>query len=114
MRDVKERLLDIHEAIVRIEKYSAGGREALELDELIQTWILHHLQIIGEAIRALPPSFMNQHPEVPWSKAIGLRHILVHHYFGIDIDAVWSVVERDLPALKIQIDKILHRDSETG
>ncbi len=57
MRDYNEMLLDILEAIERIEKYAARGRETFEQDELIQIWIVHHLQIIGEAARALPDSF---------------------------------------------------------
>lgn len=52
MRDDRERLLDIVEAIERIEKYTVRGRTAFDEDELIQTWVLHHLQIIGEAVRA--------------------------------------------------------------
>ncbi len=50
MRDDRERLLDILEAIERIEKYTARGRSVFDEDELIQTWVLHHLQIIGEAV----------------------------------------------------------------
>ena len=51
MRDDRERLLDILEAIERIERYAARGREAFENDELLQTWVVHHVQIIGEAAR---------------------------------------------------------------
>jgi len=104
MRDDRERLLDILEAIERIEKYAAQGQETFERDELVQTWIVHHLQIIGEASRTLSADLKDQHPEVPWSKIIGMRNILVHDYFGIDVDVVWSVVERDLPDLKRQIE----------
>jgi uncharacterized protein with HEPN domain len=53
MRDDRERLLDILEAIERIEKYTAKGREVFEEDELIQTWVIHHLEVIGEATRSL-------------------------------------------------------------
>lgn len=60
MRDDRERLLDIQEAIERIEKYAVRGREAFERDELIQTWVLHHLQIIGEAVRALSPELTRE------------------------------------------------------
>lgn len=83
MRNDRLRLLDILEAIERIEKYAAQGREAFAQDELIQTWIVHHLQIIGEACRALPTDFRKRYPEIPWAQIIGMRHILVHHYFGI-------------------------------
>ena len=107
MRDDRERLLHIQDAIERIEKYAKKGKEAFARDELIQSWILRHLQIIGEACRALSPEFKAQHSDVPWSDIIGMRNILVHDYFGIDVEAVWSAVERDLPELKRKIDAIL-------
>lgn len=102
-----ERLLDIQEAITHIERYLTGGREAFERDELIQAWMVRHLQIIGEAARALSEPFRNQHSNIPWSRIIGMRHILVHNYFEINTAVVWSVVERDLPDFKTNIDGIL-------
>jgi uncharacterized protein with HEPN domain len=111
MRDDRERLRDIREAIERIEKYAARGREEFARDELIQIWVLYHLQIIGEAARALSAAFTQQHPEVPWPQIVGMRNILVHNYFGIDAAIVWSVVERDLPALKQNLDKLLEPTS---
>ena len=92
MRDDRERLLDIQEAIERIEKYAAQGRETFDHDELIQTWILHNLQILGEAARAISAGFKEQHPEVSWQQIAGMRNILVHDYFGIDASIVWAVV----------------------
>ncbi len=107
MRDDRERLLDIQEAIARIEKYAARGREAFEADELVQTWILHYLQIIGEAARELTTDLRARSPELPWSKIVGMRHVLVHRYFEIDADIVWSVLEDELPALKRGIEALL-------
>jgi uncharacterized protein with HEPN domain len=107
MKDDGERLSDILEAIERVEKYAARGREAFASDELIQVWVIHHLQIIGEAARALSQVLRDEHPEVPWSQIIGMRNILVHHYFGVDVAIVWSVVERELPPLKRQIESLL-------
>lgn len=103
MRDDKERLKDIIEAIERIEKHSVKGRKVFEKDELIQNWIVHHLQIIGEATRSLSSRYRDKNSDIPWPKIIGMRNILVHNYFGIDIDAVWSAVENDLPGLKEKI-----------
>jgi uncharacterized protein with HEPN domain len=103
MRDDRERLLDILEAIEKIEKYASRGRQAFDTDELIQSWILNHLRILGEAARTLSVQTRQQFPSVPWSEIIGMRHILIHHYFAIDEDIVWRVVEEFLPVLKNQI-----------
>jgi uncharacterized protein with HEPN domain len=100
VRDIRERVLDILESIERIEKYGRGGREEFERNELVQVWILHHLQILGEAANVLRPEIQQDHPEIPWASIVGMRNILVHQYFEIDIDIVWSVVENDLPRLK--------------
>jgi uncharacterized protein with HEPN domain len=107
MRSERERLLDILEAIERIEKYASRGREAFDSDELIQNWMVNHITMIGEACRALPDDFQASYTEVDWADIIAMRNILVHHYFGIDLDAVWSVVERDIPELKLNIQAIL-------
>ena len=107
MRDQRERLFDILEAIERTERYAERGRAAFERDELVQVWTLHHLQIIGEAARSLKPEFRERFPEVPWDKIIGMRHVLVHHYFEIDTEIAWSVVERDLSSLKGHIQTLL-------
>lgn len=106
MRDDREYLLDIQEAIEQIEKYAARGKKAFESDELIQSWIIRHLQIIGEVVRRLSPKFRNRHPEIPWSEITGMRNILVHDYFSIDTAAVWAAVERDIPSLKMTISKV--------
>jgi uncharacterized protein with HEPN domain len=108
MRDDRERLLDMLEAIMRIEKYAAKGKVAFASDELIQNWIASHLQIIGEAASALSQSLRAKHPEVPWKDIIGLRHVLVHHYFAVKLKIVWSVVEDDIPVLKPQIEAMLN------
>jgi uncharacterized protein with HEPN domain len=107
MRDNREKLYDILEAIERIEKYAVQGREAFEENELIQTWFVQHLQIIGEASRVLSADIRDENPEVSWSQMIGMRNILTHNYFEIDLEGVWLVVERELPKLKPQIEAIL-------
>jgi len=107
MRDTHERLHDIQEAIERIERYTVQGRTAFDDDELIQTWVVHHLQIIGEAATALPQDMRDKTPTIPWRKIVGMRNILVHHYFAIDRVVVWDVVEQDLPELKRAIEALL-------
>jgi len=108
MRDDRERIIEILEAIERIEKYAASGRDAFEREELIQVWMVHHLQMIGEAARSFSVSFREKHDEIPWSNIIGMRNILTHRYFGIDEDVVWAVIENDMPELKNKIAVILN------
>jgi len=105
----RDRLRHILEAIERIEKYAVQGEEVFRQNELIQTWIVHHLQIIGEAARALSKSFREAHPEIEWKKIIGMRNILVHEYFGVDPDIVWRVVSVELPVLKARVKEFLER-----
>ena len=83
MRSESERLLDILEAIERIEKYAEEGKDTFESDELIQTWVVYHLTVIGEACRALSDDFQAAYANVPWADIVGMRNILVHHYFGL-------------------------------
>ncbi len=70
---------------------------------MIQAWIVHHLEILGEALSHVPQSVRDQAPLLPWSRATGMRNVLVHGYFGIDLDEVWNTALRDLPGLREQI-----------
>lgn len=107
MRIVEERFLDMLEAIQRIDKYAGRGRQAFALDELIQTYIVHNLQILGEAAAKIPVDQQREYPELPWPKMVGMRNILVHNYFNIDLDIVWQVVETELPALQEKLTHIV-------
>jgi uncharacterized protein with HEPN domain len=70
-------------------------------------WVIHHLQIIGEAASRVSQELQKKHPEVSWGGMIGMRHVLVHGYFETDTELVKKVVERDLPVLKTQLETIL-------
>ena len=110
MRRDRQRLRDILESIERIERFTSRGRAAFDSEELVQVWVVHYLQIIGEAARALSEPLRMKYDQVPWPVIIGMRHILVHDYFGIDLDEVWVAVERDLPQLREQIEDIVSRE----
>ncbi|WP_292395917.1 DUF86 domain-containing protein [Methanoculleus sp. UBA303] len=107
MRGENERLLDILEAISEIERYAVRGREAFLEDELVQVWMVHHLQIIGEAAARLPPDLRSASSRVPWKQVVGLRNVLVHAYFRVDLDELWVVVDRDIPVFKEEITTLL-------
>ena len=91
MRNDRDRLLDVLEAIARIRRHTTGGRSSLN-DEPIETWVLHNLQIMGEAVRGLSEQVRSVHPEVSWAQIVGMRDVIVHGYFGIDVDLTrtWS------------------------
>jgi uncharacterized protein with HEPN domain len=111
VRDINERLCDIQEAITKIMKYTSRGHEAFDQDELIQTWVIHHLEIIGEASRAIPQDFRNQHPEIEWKQISGMRNALIHGYFEINTNRVWDTITQDLPRLKASVDALLNTNS---
>ena|SRR5216683_607137 len=79
MRDDREWLLNMLKAIDRILARTTYGRAAFDRDEMLQVWVLHHLQIVGEAARSLSGEFRARHSGNIWSKAVGMRNILVHH-----------------------------------
>ena len=112
MRDPKERLRDILEAIAAIERHLDRGKAAFEQDELLQSWFVRHLEIIGEAARALPEEVHTLAPEIEWPKIIGMRNVLIHGYFDIDAEIVWNAAARDAMALKPQIEQLLQRLEE--
>lgn len=109
MNDKDDRLYLIHikECIERIERYSVRGEKAFYNDELVQTFIIHNVQIIGEAISKISDRFREQHPEVPWRQINAMRNIIVHNYNGVDIDVVWKVTREDLSVLKKQVVNML-------
>ncbi len=109
MRRAVERLCDMLAAIDALERYRDRGRAAFDTDELLQSWFLLHLQIIGEAARMLPDTVRNMAPDIPWSKMIGMRNILVHGYFTIDRDIVWEAATRDAPALREAIERLVRQ-----
>ena len=108
MRDDRERLLDIVDSIDRIREQAKRGRHVFETDKLVQTWMVHHIEILGEATRAVSKELRLRHPKVPWREMVAMRNVLAHDYFSIDIDQVWATIQGDLPALREQIQAILH------
>ncbi len=107
MRQFRERLQDILDAIARIETERAKGRAAFDASPLLQVWMVHHLMIIGEAVRSIDPALKQRYPSIPWRQIAGMRNILVHDYFRINQQIVWETVEKHVPILKEQIVELL-------
>lgn len=107
MKDDLVYLRHIVGAIKNIEAYTSGGREEFFATKMIQDAVIRNLEIIGEAVKNLSPSFRGEHPDVPWKQIAGLRDVLIHHYFGVDVDSVWLVVESRLPGLLQRLEPLL-------
>jgi uncharacterized protein with HEPN domain len=71
--------------------------------------VISWIEIIGEAARGITDELREAHPEVPWRRMVAMRNVLIHGYFDIDVDLVWSVAENDLPKLGAQIRAIVDR-----
>ncbi len=100
-------LSDILENIGYIEKFSKNLTKAgLERNKLKESAIVRCLEVIGEAVKNIPNSFREKHPEVQWRKIAGFRDMVVHAYFQVDLDIVWNIIKKDLPVLKKQVQKI--------
>lgn len=102
-----ELLGDIKEAIRRIESYTKGiSYQAFLKDLKVQDAVVRNVEIIGEAVKNLPVDFKHKHHAVNWKNLAGLRDKLIHHYFGVNWDIVWSVVKEKLPEFKAQLEKL--------
>lgn len=100
-------LRDIEEAIERIERYTSGMSYTQFLDDTqVQDAVLRNMEVIGEATKNLSWSLRERHSNVPWKKMAGLRDKLIHHYFGVDFEIVWTTAQKDLPQHRTSIRKI--------
>ena len=107
MKDDAVYLKHILDAVKKIESYTSGGRKTFFQNTLIQDAVIRNLEIIGEAVRNLPAEFRRRHPEVPWRSITALRNVLIHEYFGVELEIVWRVVKRRLPSLKRYVEMLL-------
>jgi uncharacterized protein with HEPN domain len=98
----------INACIVRIKEYTKGIDEAKFLsNSLIQDAVIRNFEIIGEATKKLDEAFRLKHPEIEWKKIAGMRDKLIHDYIGVDLWAVWAVVENIIPELDTKNQEIL-------
>ena len=103
-KDPQVFLKHILESIEWIEKETKNlSKSKFTQDVPSQDIVIRRLEIIGEATKNLPSDFKKKYPDIPWKKIAGLRDKLIHGYFGIDLNLVWSVVQNEIPLLKEQI-----------
>jgi uncharacterized protein with HEPN domain len=104
-RDERERLIDIRDAIVAIRRHVAESSQTTP--ELLHDALLFQFVVIGEAVKHLAPETRESAADIPWADVAGLRDLIAHEYFRIDIDRVLEIVERDLPALEHAVARLL-------
>lgn len=106
-------LRHILDAISHIEDFSKGILSASDLKEhpLERAGIERMLTIIGEAAKNISPSLRKEYPDIPWKATAGMRDKIMHHYFGVDYEAVFETIRNDLPVLKTGVIAILSGES---
>lgn len=107
MKTDKIYIIHIIECISHIEEYTQNDKSTFFESTLVQDATIRNLEIIGEATKKVSLSLRQSHPEVPWKEMAGLRDVLIHDYFGVDVNIVWNVIEREIPKLKLALEKIL-------
>lgn len=105
-------LSDICLAIDRIEQYIENlSFDTFSKDQKSVDAVVRNLEIMGEAANRLPDEFKEKYSEIEWYKVVGLRHRIVHEYFGIDLEIIWQILHKDLPELKQKIVEIMEEES---
>ena len=99
-RDAGVLLADIEDAATKILAYATGhSRQTVFLDVMRFDAILHNLHVIGEAVKRLPAAVKDQRSDIPWREIAGMRDVIAHAYFALDLDLIWDSMQRDLPEL---------------
>jgi uncharacterized protein with HEPN domain len=106
-------LLHIRDAISRILEYTREGKEAFFARPIVQDAVVRNVEIIGQAVKNLSDSLKASYPQVPWRRIAGMRDKMIHEYFGVNLQLVWEVVERDLPEFQRAIESML-QGSDVG
>jgi len=106
-RDIGLFIEDILKSISNIEEFTKGlNKEKFSKDNLRQSAVIRQLEIIGETVKNIPSSFREKYSNIPWKDIAGLRDILSHANFGVIVERVWNVIEKDMPNLKREIERI--------
>lgn len=100
-------LEDVRGSLVKIEAYTARGREVFFADTMVQDAVIRNFEIVGEALKKVNQAVLNAEPTIDWDGFKGFRDVLIHGYMHIDLDIVWATVEQDVPSLKAAVERLL-------
>ena len=108
----RDYLNDIREGIQRISTYTAGlTYEGFMKDIKTQDAVVRNLEIIGEATKNLSTGLKKSSPKIPWKDLMGMRDKMIHHYFGINYEIVWTIAGEELASFLPQIDEIVKKEN---
>jgi len=93
-------LLHIRDALERILKYTAQGKQAFFADPRTQDAVIRNLEVVGEAVKNLSESLKARHASTPWKRIAGMRDKMIHEYFGVNLQLVWDAIEQEVPPLQ--------------
>ena len=106
-RPIRLLIEDMLDSIGRIEQYVSGSdRETFLGDQKTADAVVRNLEIIGEAASRIPETTQSQHVAVEWRKIVGLRNRIVHEYFGVDLEIVWEIIQKDLTDLRLRLSQM--------
>ena len=112
-RDYRLYLEDMHEALLRVTRYTAGvSYDAFVKDELRIDAVVRNLEMVGEAAKHVPQALRKQHPSVAWKQISGLRDILIHQYFAVSLPIVWDIVQNEVPNLVNSLRSMLEESAD--
>lgn len=101
----------MRDCLDRIHEYAQGDRARFEASRLVQDAVLRNLQTLAESSQRLSSEVKAAEPHIPWRELAGFRNVIVHGYLGVDLGAVWLVVENDLPALAEAVNRMTLRSA---
>jgi len=107
MNDDTLYLIHIRDCVARIKAYTSSGREAFFSLPETQDAVIRNLEVIGEAAKRVSELTRAKNPQIPWKRVAGLRDILIHEYMSVDLSEVWTIIERDIPALELVVASII-------
>ena len=112
MRDSLLFLEDIIESLSKINRYIEGLEYSdLAKDEKTIDALIRNLEVIGEAVKNIPDTIREKYPEVEWKEAAALRDVLIHDYFGVDLESLWDTIHDNLPEFEKKIRLVYQKES---
>jgi uncharacterized protein with HEPN domain len=107
MKDDRVYLQHIRDALQDIAGYCGSDHGAFLDDRMRQDATLRKLEVIGQAVKNLSEDTKSRQPEIPWKQIAGMRDKVIHDYFGVNLEIVWAVVQKELPKLRVAVEGLL-------